>query len=165
MLPILSMPGHLIRRAHQLSSGMFAERVAQAGYDVTQVQFGALTAIKTFPGLDQASLAEMIAYDRVTIGGVLDRLQAKGYIERSISTTDRRARVLTLTDQGLMVLTALLPVVEAVQTDIIAELSINEQKTLMALLQKIMKIQTNNAIEPNPHNNPATGKRAHELTS
>jgi DNA-binding MarR family transcriptional regulator len=75
MLPIYRMPGHLIRRLHQMSVAVFAEKIAAAGADITPVQYGALCAVRAYPGLDQATVASMIAYDRVTIGGVLDRLE------------------------------------------------------------------------------------------
>lgn len=140
MLPILTMPGHLIRRAHQLSSAVFAERVAASGHDITPVQFGALCAIRTASGLDQATLAEWVAYDRVTIGGVLDRLQAKGLIARGVSQIDRRARTLTLTPAGEAVLSALMPVVEEVQSRIVSALCAQEQTALVTLLKKMLQV-------------------------
>jgi transposase InsO family protein len=48
------------------------------------------------PGLEQARIAARIAYDKATIGGVIDRLEQKGFIKRSISKSDRRAREVTL---------------------------------------------------------------------
>ena len=56
--------------------------MAEAGFDLTPVQFAALAVIAEHPRIDQATLAGLIAYDRVTIGGVVDRLSQKGYILR-----------------------------------------------------------------------------------
>lgn len=140
MLPIHTMPGYLIRRAHQISTALFAARLAEAGSDLTPVQFGALSAIRHQPGLDQATLAEMIAYDRVTIGGVLDRLQAKGLILRSISKADRRARCLEITPAGAALLAELFPVIENVQADILSGLSPDEKEVFVALLKKVQDI-------------------------
>ena len=82
MLEFLAMPGHLIRRLHQISVSIFSESVAEAGFDITAVQFAALSVLKDYPGIDQVTLAGMIAYDRVTIGGVIDRLEQKPVLDR-----------------------------------------------------------------------------------
>jgi DNA-binding MarR family transcriptional regulator len=72
------MPGHLARRFQQIAVAVFLAEVGEAGFDLTPVQYAALAAIKTNPGIDQVSLAGLIAYDRTTITGVLDRLAQKG---------------------------------------------------------------------------------------
>lgn len=135
-LEIHDMPGHLIRRLQQISVSVFAERVAEAGYDVTPVQYAALVAISANPGIDQATLAGLIAYDRVTIGGVLDRLEQKGMVRRETSSRDRRSRELHLADDGARSLAALQPVVRKVQSDILTGLDNGERETLLALLKK-----------------------------
>lgn len=136
MLEIHSMPGHLIRRLNQISVSVFSERVGEAGHDVTPVQFAALNAIEADPGLDQARLAGLIAYDRVTIGGVVDRLVQKGYVKRTVSRRDRRARELELTPAGKETLAMLRPVVRRIQNEIIGGLTDEEKQTFLALLKK-----------------------------
>ncbi len=136
MLDIHNMAGHLIRRLNQISVSVFSDRVNQAGYDVTPVQYGALAAIAAHPGLDQATLAGLIAYDRVTIGGVVDRLEQKAYVKRVVSPRDRRARELHLTGKGRDVLAALGPIVQALQSEILSGLSTQERETFLKLLEK-----------------------------
>ena len=75
---LCDMPGHLIRRAHQISTALFAEECA--GFDLTPVQYAALVAIKANPEVDATRLSALIAFDRSTIGGVLERLEAKGWV-------------------------------------------------------------------------------------
>ena len=127
------MPGHLIRRLHQHSTPLFGQRVQAAGSDLTSVQFAALDALRFHPGIDQAGLAEAIAKDRATIGAVVDRLQQKGLIARSASTRDKRAKVLSLTDDGHALLLALTPVVEGLQRDSVPGLSDAEYRQFIAL--------------------------------
>ena len=117
------MAGHLIRRLHQQSTLVFVQRTQEAGFDVTPIQFAALDAISNEPGLDQATLAEQIAYDRATIGGVIERLEQKGWVRRVVSERDRRARELSLTPEGQRILKALLPVVRDLQDDILPSLT------------------------------------------
>lgn len=132
------MPGHLIRRLHQRSGAEFQRHVAAAGFDLTSVQYAALDALTGHPGIDQAQLAALIAYDRATIGGVVDRLEGKGLIARRISDTDRRARVLTLTPEGEATFAAMRPVVRALQADILASLDAQEVETFLTLARKAL---------------------------
>lgn len=130
------MAGHLIRRLHQISTQVFMARAREAGFDVTQVQFAAMDAIHSNPGVDQASVAALIAYDRATIGGVIDRLVTKGYVSRSVSKRDRRAREVTLTDDGTRLFEALLPLVRSLQDDILGRLTADERTVFVALAHK-----------------------------
>jgi DNA-binding MarR family transcriptional regulator len=137
MLEFLTMPGHLIRRLHQISVSIFSDSVAEAGFDITSVQFAALSVLKDYPGIDQVTLAGMIAYDRVTIGGVIDRLEQKGYLTRTVSPRDRRARELHITDEGLAVQRAVLPIVREAQAVMLAGLDEEERAAFMSMLGKL----------------------------
>src|SRR3954454_11147573 len=106
-------PGHLARRFQQISVAVFHAAVEEAGYDLTPVQYAALTAVATQPGVDQATLAGMIAYDRTTITGVVDRLVQKGLLVRQASRTDRRAHALEITGEGQQTLEGIEPAVQA----------------------------------------------------
>ena len=132
------MAGHLIRRLHQQSTQVFQARSQAAGLDLTSVQFAALDAIARQPGIDQASLAATISFDRATIGGVIDRLEHKGLVQRVVSAQDRRARQLHLTPEGEQLLAASRPVVEALQAEILAPLSPAERTAFLALTQKAL---------------------------
>ena len=77
---IYASPGHVIRRLQQVAVSLFRDAVQAEGLDITPVQYAALRAIDAHPGLDQATLAGAIAYDRATIGGVIERLEIKGLV-------------------------------------------------------------------------------------
>ncbi|MDM9624091.1 MarR family transcriptional regulator [Rhizobium sp. S96] len=130
------MPGHLIRRFQQIAVAVFHAEAEAAGYDLTPVQYAALAAISTNPGIDQVTLAGLIAYDRTTITGVVDRLAHKGMIERNASSRDRRARELTVTAEGMRTLEGITPAVEAAQKTMVRGLSTDEVEELMRLLRK-----------------------------
>lgn len=129
----LDMAGHLIRRLHQHSTQVYTARLREAGFDITSVQFAALDAINANPGIDQAGVAALIAYDRPTIGEVINRLVAKGLVERAVNNADRRARVLSLTPQGLDTFERLLPIVRDLQAAILGNLTQDERAAFMAL--------------------------------
>ena len=141
------MPGHLIRRMHQTSTQIFQEVVKAQGHDVTSVQFAALMALHGNPGLDQARLAEVIGYDRATIGGVVQRLERKGLLVRTTDPEDRRARHLALTTEGEALRQMLEPLVAQVQERILAALSPHEQATFMTLSRKVLGTQADHTGE------------------
>lgn len=130
------MPGHLARRFQQIAVAVFLAEMEAAGYDLTPVQFATLATIRSNPGIDQITLAGLIAYDRTTITGVVDRLVQKGLLLRRASSRDRRARELQLTDAGRKTLRAIAPAVEAAQHTLVRGLSAKEAAELMRLLRK-----------------------------
>jgi MarR family transcriptional regulator, temperature-dependent positive regulator of motility len=134
----LDMAGHLIRRLHQQSTTIFAQRTQAAGFDLTPVQFAALDAIYAHPATDQAFVAELIGYDRATIGGVIDRMEKKGWIRRVVSARDRRARELSLTAKGNRIRTALQPIVRELQNDILRPLNDADRARFIDLARQVV---------------------------
>lgn len=131
----LAMPGQLIRRLHQHSTQVFAAAMAEAGEDLTPVQFAMLDALAEAPGMDQATLARLIGKDRATVGSVAERLARKGLIARVPSTRDRRAILLALTADGAALHARLSPRVRGLQDDILPGLS-PEERALFADLAR-----------------------------
>lgn len=130
------MPGHLARRFQQIAVAVFLAEVSEAGFDLTPVQYAALATIRSNPGIDQITLAGLIAYDRTTITGVIDRLVQKGLLVRRASSRDRRARELQVTAEGQRTLRAITPAVESAQRMLMRGLSAKEAAELMRLMRK-----------------------------
>lgn len=178
LIDITAMPGFLIRRMHQTSQAVFDREVAAAGFDLTPLQFAALAVVSARPGIDQASLAEAIVFDRPTTGGVVDRLEAKGLLRRETTAADRRLRQLHLKPAGRALLDAVKPVVERVQRQMLSALTAEERKALLHLLAKAQfaqpgKLQrgrhlravpaTHEALAP--ANDPGPKRRDHPRTT
>jgi DNA-binding MarR family transcriptional regulator len=130
------MPGHLFRRLHQHGVALYAAHAT--GFDLTPVQFAALHAIATWPDSDQSSIGRAIACDKATLGAVLERLQAKGLVERVADAADRRAWRLRATADGHALLERLEPKVAAIQRELLAPLDAAEARQLMALLARLV---------------------------
>ncbi len=130
------MVGHLARRFQQIAVAVFLAEVEGAGYDLTPVQYAALAAVAANPGVDQVTLAGLIAFDRTTITGVVDRLGAKGLITRQKSSRDRRARELSISVAGKRTLRGVAPAVEAAQRTMLRGLTDKETSEILRLLQK-----------------------------
>jgi len=137
-LVFLHLPGHLIRRLNQSALSLFVEHCQPKGFDLTAVQWAAVCGIRAYPHLDQASLAGLIAYDKATISGVVDRLVAKNYVSRLVSPRDKRMHQLMLTEDGEALYRAMRPVVEALQEDIMSPLDAEERAVFEKLLLKLV---------------------------
>ena len=133
-------PGHAIRRLHQISVGIFLQETADTG--LTPVQYAALQVVSNQPGIDQRTLARQIALDTSTTGGVVDRLEARGWLERRTSPEDRRARQLFLTPAGDQALIDTIPAMLRAQEQILAPLTERQRAEFMRLLQ-ILVTQNN----------------------
>lgn len=134
------MPGHLIRRAHQVSTAIFTEECA--GFDLTSVQYAALHAIARHPDVDATRLSALIAFDRSTIGDVLERLENKGWIERAASTRDRRVKRVRLSGAGTRLLAEADAAVRRVQERLLAPLAASDRDTFLRLLSQLASVRT-----------------------
>lgn len=148
MSDIYLMPGHLIRRLQQISSSIFAQHMKAFGIELTSPQYAALAMIDDHPRIDQATLAGAIAFDRATIGGVVDRLVGKGFVERSTNPNDRRARVLILTPEGKAILKELRPIVKKAQDSILPSLSEAERQEFIRLAAKVANAENAKSRAP-----------------
>ena len=132
---LYDMPGHLIRRAQQISTALFAEECAE--FDLTSVQYAALAAIRAHPEVDATRLSHLIAFDRSTLGGVLERLETKGWVLRTASLTDRRVKLLRLTLEGERLLRQVEPSVRRVQQRLLEPLTPTDRATMLRLLGQL----------------------------
>ncbi|MFY3385456.1 MarR family winged helix-turn-helix transcriptional regulator [Paracidovorax sp. MALMAid1276] len=135
--PALALfPGHCIRRLQQAAVAAFMGDAEAAS--VTPVQFAVLYTLAEQPGIDQRTLARQVHFDTSTIGSVVDRMEARGLLTRSLSDQDRRVRLLHLTEEGARMLHMLEPSVMRVQDQILQPLNEAERAEFMRLAQRVV---------------------------
>ncbi|MGH6702622.1 MAG: MarR family winged helix-turn-helix transcriptional regulator [Bradyrhizobium sp.] len=135
---VYTAPGYLFRRMQQIAVAIFVEECR--AQDLTPVQYAALVAIETHPGIDATRLSAVIAFDRSTLGSVIERLQAKRYIERKPAAEDRRVKQLYLTRAGGALLREIVPSVDRAQARMLQPLKAADRRTLMALLTQLVDL-------------------------
>lgn len=140
------LPGHLIRRLQQIAVAIFLEDTAAFG--VTPVQYAALRWLGSSPGIDQRTLAGKVGLDTSTLGGVVDRLEARGLVSRQPSATDRRVKQLSLTENGAQLLLDMEPALQKSQQRILAPLSAKKQTQFLNLLVEL--VDKNNDLSRAP---------------
>jgi DNA-binding MarR family transcriptional regulator len=130
----------------QIAVSIFMEECK--AFDLTPVQYAALIAIHTHPGIDATRLSAVIAFDRSTLGSVIERLQAKEFVERKPAPEDKRIKLLYLTKQGTAILREIIPAVERAQARMLEPLKPSERKMLMGLMTQLVDL--NNEVSRVP---------------
>lgn len=149
----LSMPGYLIRRSKQISTGIFAETCKDVG--ITPIQFAALTILRLRPGIDQTELGEIAALDPSTAGDVIHRLERRGLVQRQ---EQGQRRVCELSADGATLLGQVTPLVAAAQRRIFGDLTARERTQLLRLLSKM------NGVSNQHYTQPARRRRRRRVT-
>jgi DNA-binding MarR family transcriptional regulator len=138
--------GFLLKQAQLAHSRMLHDAFAE--FDITAVQFSALTVASNNPGILQSDLAAALHVERPRIVPVLDALERRGLTERRHDANDRRSRRIHLTDIGETLLTALQHRVQVVEDCLATALGRDRRTHLRAALVCIAEL-------PPPTGNPA----------
>src|SRR3546814_19767249 len=85
----------------------------------------------------QVDLARQLDVGKVTIGGLIDRLEASGYVERRADATDRRVRRVFITDKGFATIPAMESVGAENTRNILVGISQDDLRVTEAKLAKV----------------------------
>jgi MarR family transcriptional regulator, lower aerobic nicotinate degradation pathway regulator len=135
---VYTAPGYLFRRMQQIAVALFIEECK--AFELTPVQYAALIAIHTHPGIDATRLSAVIAFDRSTLGSVIERLESKKLIDRKPSGEDKRVKLLYLTKAGAAILREIMPSVEKAQARMLQPLKPADRKVLLSLLTQLVDL-------------------------
>jgi DNA-binding MarR family transcriptional regulator len=80
-----------------------ADKRARA-HDMTRAQWGILIWLERQPGISQKELSELLEVEPITVARLIDRLEARGMVERRPDPRDRRIWRLHLKPAALPVL-------------------------------------------------------------
>jgi len=140
------MPGHLIRRAQQIAVAIFMEECAD--FDLTPVQYAALVAIHENTGVDATRLSALIAFDRSTLGNVLERLEARKLLKRYSSPEDKRIKLLKLSSAGAALVKRAEAAVRRAQQRMLSPLPAKDRDKLMELLGQLVDLNNEASRAP-----------------
>jgi MarR family transcriptional regulator, organic hydroperoxide resistance regulator len=115
-----------------------ARMPAVAGeFDLSPTQVYVLRMLEPGTDVPMGRLACALGCDASNITGVIDRLEARGLVERRPAARDRRVKVLAVTDRGLELRKRLLARLSA-PPEPIARLSPEDQAALSAILRRVV---------------------------
>lgn len=144
--PLSSLDTHLgywLRLVSNHVSGSFAKALYARQFTVAE--WVTLRQIYDHPDIASVELAKLLGMTRGAISKILDKLEAKGLIERAVREEDKRSQRLSLTMQGRNVLPRLAQTADKNDAHYFDCLDVHEQAQLRELLQKLSRIhQWNN---------------------
>jgi DNA-binding MarR family transcriptional regulator len=110
---------------------------------ITRSQWWVLAFLSRRDGMKQTALADDLDLTRVAIGGLLDRLETGGFVERRADASDGRARRVFLTRAGARMVSTIRKSVEKVELEILAKISEEDLNhaaaTLVALKESLLE--------------------------
>ena len=127
-----------MRSRQQIAVAVYLEETS--AHEIMPVQYAALCAARRPPGMDQRRLAATIGFDISTIGGVIDRLEARGLNARQASPNDRRVRLLHATVAGAALLNDVVPAMLRAQECIAAPLPVADRAQFLAMLKTVVDV-------------------------
>jgi DNA-binding MarR family transcriptional regulator len=126
-----------LRKAARYLGATYDKALASAGLRATQ--FSILQKLSTQGEMTITSLADTIAMDRTTMASNLKPLAREGLVTVEPSSADRRARIVTITPDGLARLKSALPLWEAVQAQFEESFGSDEAAQLRASLAAVLR--------------------------
>ena len=116
-------------------------------FDVTLPRFDLMAQLDKAPdGMTLSDLSKRMMVSNGNLTGLVDRLVASGHIVRTVSPTDRRATVISLTDSGRAEFRAMAAEHELWIADLFGDLTARDRDDLMRLLGKT-KLSARRAIK------------------
>jgi MarR family transcriptional regulator, lower aerobic nicotinate degradation pathway regulator len=128
--------GHLLRRAHQRHTTIFQDGMGDV--QLTPTQYAALVKIRDTGQISQNQLGRLTAMDPATIQGVVQRLAARGLVDRTPDLHDRRLMQLRLTAKGRALVQTAVARGIAITEATLSPLSEAERPLFLSLLRKLI---------------------------
>jgi len=146
--------GFLVSDVARLLRTVYDRRIRHLG--LTRAQWWVLTHLFRRSGATQTELAETLEIEKPTLGRLLDRLEAKGWVRREHDERDRRVRRIVLTDEAEPVLLTMRALAAELRRDALAGIEASERErfvdTLLAIKANLVRLEAGTR--------PANGNRA-----
>ncbi|MDF2119365.1 MarR family transcriptional regulator [Roseiarcaceae bacterium H3SJ34-1] len=143
--------GFLLHDVARLLRRRFEQHTKDCG--LTRSQWHVLAYLAQNEGINQTGLAELLDIEPITVGRLVDKLQAMGLIERRPDPSDRRVWLLYSTPAAAPQLDHLRELGDLTRGEALADISDTERDQLVALLQAL-KINLTEACD-----RPAAAKK------
>ncbi len=146
---LYTRPGFLIRRLHQIHSGLFLEETSE--FNITPVQYSLLSALLEQGELDQISLAMEIGLERTSVAEVLPRLETRGLIERRQSPLDGRVKLVRIARKGRALVQRMQEAVARAHDRTIEALTPAERQFFMLMMVRLVESSDVPGVAPLRH--------------
>jgi len=127
--------GFLLNDVARLMRTAYDRRIRKLG--LTRAQWWVLTHLYRSNGVSQTELAEMLEIEKPTLGRLLDRLEAKGWVRREHDASDRRVWRVHLTDEVEPALRTMRTIAAELRRDALTGISNAERERFVDTLLSI----------------------------
>ena len=142
--------GFILHDVARLLRTTYDRRVRELG--LTRSQWWVLTNLFRKDGITQSELAEILELEKPSLGRLLDRLEAKGWVRREVDARDRRAKRVFLNGAAETPMRIMREIAAGVREDALSGLSTADRDrfvdTLIAIKSNLM-VQVNGASKSN----------------
>ena len=90
--------GFLLHDIARLMRKKFDQRARALG--LSRAQWQVLAHLSRHEGINQSGLADILEIENITLGRLIDRMEDAGWVERRPDRSDRRARLLYMTEKA-----------------------------------------------------------------
>jgi MarR family transcriptional regulator for hemolysin len=149
--------GFLLHDVARLLRKRFEQHTKGCG--LTRSQWHVLAYLARNEGINQTGLAELLDIEPITVGRLIDKLQAMGLIERRPDPSDRRVWLLYSTPAAEPQLAHLRELGDVTRGEALAHVSETDRERLAALLQ-VLKVNLTEACD-----RPARAKKKTSQTN
>lgn len=129
--------GFLLTDVSRLLRRDFDRRVRALG--LTQAQWRAIVHLAREEGINQTALAERLEVKPITLGRLIDRMQAAGWVRRTADAKDRRASRLFLTPKVQPILKELYTHADVALDELLAGISLSARNKLVEALVRMKR--------------------------
>lgn len=153
--------GFLLNDVARLLRTAYDRRIRKLG--LTRAQWWVLTHLYRGDGVSQTELAETLEIEKATLGRLLDRLEAKGWVRREHDARDRRMWRVHLTDEVAPALRTMRALAAELRRDALAGVTAAERErfvdTLLAIKGNLLRIPAGGPAEARPTTPPRRRSR------
>ncbi|UPO90923.1 MarR family transcriptional regulator [Niallia sp. Man26] len=136
-LDAIAVVTNIYRVAQGLKNKM--EQQVLSEYGLSWTAFSMLYDLWVWESIETKKLAESNGVSKATISNITKTLEKKEYCYRKNDIRDRRITYVAITDKGKQVMEELYPRFHVGEVDIVAHMSIEEQKNMSSLLRNVIR--------------------------
>ncbi|MGI8412027.1 MAG: MarR family winged helix-turn-helix transcriptional regulator [Solirubrobacteraceae bacterium] len=125
----------LLSQVGARSAQMFAARLTPLG--VSPRVYGVLSNLDGAAGQTQQQLADALGMHRNNMVGLIDEMEAAGWVRRHRSAQDRRAFEIRLTRSGSALVSRVNQLIPALENELGQGLSDSQRQTMLTLLKQL----------------------------
>ncbi|WP_082530094.1 MarR family winged helix-turn-helix transcriptional regulator [Rhizobium sp. Root1203] len=130
--------GVLLRLAHQQFSSGVDEALAEAGFDDIRPHHASVFTYVSDEGVPVSELAEKARVRKQSMAQTVEELETLGYVARLPHPTDKRARLVVLTDRGTKIRPLAMTSGKRIEEEWLQLVGPDDLKTTRSTLEKIL---------------------------